>query len=82
MGEERWLTINEILDEYRDELTKSDMEELSSMAQLIWGGDDYNIYNAYFQWLDWDARTGIRVRVLSCEWKSIRALKFKISENK
>ncbi len=82
VGEERWLTINEIMDEYRDELTKDDMEELSNMTQLVRGGEDYNIYNAYFQWLDWDARTGIRVRVLSCEWKSIRALKFKISENK
>ena len=82
VGEERWLTINEILDEFKDDLSSADISELNNMAQTMGGGDDYNSYNTNFQWIEWNRQTGLRVRVVSVEWKSIRALKFKISKNK
>ena len=81
VGEERYLSYSEILDEFRDELTREDLEELSAMYQ-IGGYDDLSAYNSQFDWIDYQEGQEGKIRVVSVEWKSIKTLKFKVSENK
>ena len=81
IGEERWLTTNEILDEYRHDLTDDDVKEITSMMQITSHGE-LGEYNSFVEWIDWNHSSGVRVRVVSCEWKSIRKMSFKISENR
>tara|TARA_B100001059_G_scaffold35564_2_gene28559 strand:- start:1737 stop:4028 length:2292 start_codon:yes stop_codon:yes gene_type:complete len=80
-AEERWLTVNEVLDEFRDSLSKDDVREIEEMRQLV-SADDLSRYNNTIEWVDYDADKGVRIRIISAEWKSIKAIKFKISENK
>ena len=81
VGEERYLSYSEILDEFRDELDREQLEELSAMYQ-IGGYDDLQRYNDPFDWIDYQEGQEVKIRVVSVEWKSIKALKFKVSENK
>jgi len=81
VGEERWLSINELNDEFKDDLTKEDLLELDKMRNLYAGGD-LNNYNSSFQWVDVGYGEETRIRVVTAEWKSLRAIKFKVSENK
>jgi len=81
VGEERWLSINEINDEYKDSLTTDDLLELDKMRSAYAGGDIDN-YNSGFDWIDVGYGRETRIRVVSAEWKSLRAIKFKLSENK
>jgi hypothetical protein len=81
VGEERWLSINEINDEFKDDLTKEDLLELDKMRNLYAGGD-LNNYNSSFQWVEVGHGEETRIRVVTAEWKSLRAIKFKVSENK
>ena len=81
VGEERWLTVNEINDIYKDYLTKDDLLELDKMRNLYKGGD-LDLYNSYFDWVDVGHGRETKIRVVSAEWKSLRAIKFKLSDNK
>jgi len=81
VGEERWLSINEINDEYKDSLSTDDLLELDKMRNLYLGGD-LNNYNSGFEWVDVAHGSEARIRVISAEWKSLRAIKFKLSDNK
>ena len=81
VGEERWLNYNEILDEFRDELDAEQLQELSDMYQ-VGSQDELSSYNDPFDWLDYEDGHEVKIRVVYVEWKSIKALKFKISENK
>lgn len=81
IGEERWLSINEVLDEYSEELSKEDVFIIEEMGRVS-SSRAAEVYNQDFEWLDWNDVSGTRVRVVSCEWKSIKPLKFKVSENK
>ena len=81
VGEERYLSVNEINDEFKDSLTTDDLIELDKMRNLYVGGDMDN-YNSSFEWVDAAHGRDNRIRVVSCEWKSLRALRFKVSENK
>ena len=81
VGEERWLSINEINDEYKGGLTTDDLLELDKMRNLYLGGD-MDGYNSSFEWVDVAHGREARIRVVSCEWKSLRAIKFKLSDNK
>ena len=81
VGEERWMSVNEILDEYRASLTKENIIRLEELRNIA-SASDADYYNNPFKWVDYDIYNGVKVRVLSCEWKSIRELKFKVSENK
>jgi hypothetical protein len=79
-GEERWLSVNEINDEFKEWLTKEDLEELDSMRNAF--GSDVGGYNDNFLWMDAGYGKETRIRVVSVEWKSLRAIKFKVSPNK
>jgi len=81
VGEERWLSINEINDEYKDSLSTDDLLELDKMRNLYLGGDLAN-YNSSFEWVDVAHGREARIRVVSAEWKSLRSIKFKLSDNK
>jgi len=81
IGEERWLSLNEIIDEYRDELTEEDVNIIAEMSR-IYSHDQLANYNSNIDWINMYEDSENRIRVISCEWKSVRALKFKISENK
>ena len=79
-GEERWLTVNEVIDEFRDQLDEDDIRHLEEMRQTT--SDNIDRWNGVFNWVEIDHSKTIKVRVISAEWKSIKALRFKISENK
>ena len=79
--EQRWLGINQILDEYGEELTKEDVMELEKMRHIS-SGDELAHYNSNLDWIQYDSSTGVKVRLIHGEWKSIRAIKVKISPNK
>ena len=79
--EQRWLGINQILDEYGDELTKEDIMELEKMRHIS-SGDELAHYNSSLDWIQYDSSTGVKVRLIHGEWKSIRAIKVKVSPNK
>lgn len=79
-GEERWLNVNEVLDEFRDELDADDIRELEEMRQAT--NDHLDRWNGIFNWVEIDESKTVKVRVVSAEWKSIKALRFKVSENK
>jgi len=79
-GEERWLSVNEILDEYRNEFDDEDVRELEDMRQS--GSENIDKWNSQFNWVDVDDYKNIKVRVVSAEWKSIKTIRVKVSENK
>ena len=79
--EQRWLGINQILDEYGEEMTKEDIMELEKMRHIA-SGDELAHYNSNLDWIQHDTSTGVKVRLIHGEWKSIRAIKVKVSPNK
>ena len=79
--EQRWLGINQVLDEYGEELTKEDIIELENMRHIS-SGDELAHYNSHLDWIQYDTSTGVKVRLIHGEWKSIRAIKVKVSPNK
>jgi len=79
-GEERWLSVNEINDEFRDDLKKEDLEELEAMRNAY--GNDLSDFNSDIEWVSANHGRENRIRVVSAEWKSLRAIKVKLSENK
>ena len=81
VGEERWLSVNEINDEFKEDLTYDNLLELDKMRNLYAGGD-LNNYNTSFDWIDASHGKETRIRVVTAEWKSLRAIKFKLSDNK
>ena len=81
VGEERWLSVNEINDEFKEGLTTENLLELDKMRNVYAGGD-MNNYNSGFEWVDAGHGKETRIRVVTAEWKSLRSIKFKLSENK
>ncbi len=79
-GEERWLSVNEVIDEFRDELDEDNIRELEEMRQAT--SDHLDRWNGMFNWVEIDESKTVKVRVVSAEWKSIKSLRFKVSENK
>lgn len=81
VAEERFLTINEILDEFGNELTQHQISQLEEIRQS--GADSWNRYNKPYQWyFKEDNNNPLRIRVVTAEWKSLRTLKYKLSPNK
>lgn len=79
--EQRWLGINQILDEYGEELTKEDVMELEKMRHVS-SGDELAHYNSNMDWIQYDSSAGVKVRLVHGEWKSIREIKVKVSPNR
>jgi hypothetical protein len=70
--EERWLTVNQVIGEY--ELNNSEIKKLESITN-----DGTSSMNGA---IEWKVGEGIRVKVVSIEWKSLMMKKVKISRNK
>ena len=60
--------------------TPDDIRELEEMRQAT--NDHLDRWNGIFNWVEIDESKTVKVRVVSAEWKSIKALRFKVSENK
>jgi hypothetical protein len=80
VGEERWLSVNEINDEFKEYLTKDDLMILDEMRTSY--GQDVSDYNNQLLWVDSAHGKENRIRIVSAEWKSLRAIKFKVAPNK
>lgn len=79
-GEERWMSVNEIIDEFRDELDDDDVRQLEEMRVAT--NENIDRFNSDFKWIEIDRFKTLKVRVISAEWKSIKTIRVKISENK
>jgi len=77
ISEERWLSPNDIVDEFRDELTDEEIKKVESIANT---GSDANNETPY-SWVE-KSNGDLRVRVVHAEWKSLKVIKYKISPNK
>lgn len=84
VGEWRDLSPHEIIQEYRTEMTKDQIDDLKSLMGTMtldtistWLGGISNT-----NWVYIDSSNNVRIRVVEAEWISLRYLKFKISENK
>jgi hypothetical protein len=81
VAEERFLTLNEILDEFGDHLSQDQVRQLEKMRYE--GQDTLQRYNKPYQWYYKDDHlTPMRIRTVTACWKSIKTLKVKISPNK
>ncbi len=79
-GEERWMSVNEIIDEFRDELDDDDVRQLEEMRVAT--NENIDRFNSDFKWIEIDRFKTLKVRVISAEWKSIKTIRVKVSENK
>ncbi len=81
VAEERFLSVNEIIDEFSDYLSEEDVIKLEELRHN--GHDSLSRYNKPYQWYyKDDSNSPLRIRVVTAVWKSLRTLSFKISENK
>jgi hypothetical protein len=81
VAEERFLSINEILDEYGDMLTQEQVIKIEEMRYQ--GQDTLQRYNKPNQWYYKDDNlTPLRIRCVVGVWKSIKTLNVKVSPNK
>ena len=79
--EERYLSVNEVVDEYGDMITQEQVQAIEKMRYE--GQDQLARYNKPYQWYYKDNdTTPLRIRVVVGVWKSLKTLKVKISENK
>jgi len=86
--EERYMTINQIVDEFKRDLEPGQMEELNNLAKNMGYTDDWNsgIYDNSTDECKslYAGSTDVanKIRVCQASWKSIRAIRFKKSKNK
>ena len=80
-AEERWLTVNETIDEFREYLKPADIQKLEELKEIN-SHEGLSNFNSEFEWVDFAENKGVRLRIVTAEWKSIKELKFKVSENK
>lgn len=81
VAEERFLSVNEIIDEFSDYLSQDDVIKIEELRTQ--GHDSLSRYNKPYQWYyKDDSNSPLRIRVVTGVWKSLRTLNFKISENK
>lgn len=77
VGSENWYTVNEVLDKYK--LKKEEVEELEKLQGkgpgAVEGG--ISLYDSY----SFNGSRNFKVRVVDMQWKSIRMIKYKVSEN-
>ena len=71
-AEQRWLTVNQIVSEFN--LNRKEVEVLEELARSGNGGTG--------TWLDYRQGEGLKIKVVSIEWKSLMMKKVKISPNK
>ena len=81
VAEERFLSINEIIDEFGDYLSQDQVNQIEKMRYE--GQDTLQRYNKPYQWYYKDDHlTPLRIRCVTATWKSIKTFKVKVSPNK
>lgn len=81
VAEERFLTVNEIVDEYGSFLSVEEVNKIEKMRYE--GQDSLSRYNKPYQWYyKDDSLTPMRIRTVIAVWKSLRTVNIKVSENK
>ena len=81
VAEERFLTVSQVIDEYRDFLSNDDIMRIEKLRYE--SQDSLQRHNKPFQWYyKDDAQSPLRIRVVTGIWKSIKQMKVKYSENK
>ncbi len=79
VGKENWYTVNEIIDQYGHKLTSKQIDKLEELQsdnlQGLENGTD--IWDNYSN----DESSNLKVRVAHIQWKSIRMINHKVSEN-
>lgn len=80
-GHENWYTVNEILDIWGGQLEQAEVERLEELQNNAGNlsKDDLGNYNNFH--LDNDDKH-LKIRVVQMQWKSIKMVKHKVSENK
>ena len=83
-AEERYMTVNEIIDEFRNELTNDDIYKLEDLRQ----SSSEQIKDRYSNPASWyfqengEYGNHARIKVIHGEWKSIKTITVKVSPNK
>jgi len=78
-GVDNWYTINEVIDQHGHKLTKEKVDWLEELQNkgLSSLGNNFPLMDNY---INADGE-GIKVRVVELQWRSIKMLKHKVSEN-
>jgi hypothetical protein len=79
-GHENWYTVNEIIDKFGNDLSKEDLHKLEKIQND--GPNKSNIENYDSYVFDTITNTDLKVRVVEMQWKSLKQIKFKVSDNK
>ena len=76
-GTDNWYTVNEIVDRFGPELTKTDITNLEKLQSSGLSGMDSTNYDSYSD----VGSKQLKVRVVELQWRSIRMIKYKVSPN-
>tara|TARA_R110000744_G_scaffold17850_4_gene48137 strand:- start:18550 stop:20721 length:2172 start_codon:yes stop_codon:yes gene_type:complete len=75
--EERWLSPSDIVDEFGDSLSDEDIKLVESIAGVEASGITDNS-----NWVSRGESGDLRVKVVHAEWRSLKKIQYKLSENK
>ena len=78
-GTENWSTVNEIIDKYGHRLTKAQIDEVEELQSK--GPEYFNGGNSVYDNYSHNEGKNLKVRVVELQWKSIKMLKYKKSDN-
>lgn len=79
-GKENYYTVNEIIDVYNHLLDQEQVEYLEELARQ--DSQWYDEYNSVFDNYIHEGGQNLKIRVVHIQWRSIRYIKYKVSENK
>tara|TARA_R110000744_G_scaffold97872_1_gene189090 strand:- start:352 stop:2529 length:2178 start_codon:yes stop_codon:yes gene_type:complete len=78
ISEERWLSPNDIVDEFGDQLTDKEIELIESISKQ----NSTDLRQEYRNWYMTGNSGELRVKVVHAEWRSLRKIQYKISPNR
>tara|TARA_R110002096_G_scaffold141486_3_gene296334 strand:+ start:264 stop:2429 length:2166 start_codon:yes stop_codon:yes gene_type:complete len=78
ISEERWLSPSDIVDEFGAKLSDKEITLIESMANNGSG----ELISSNSSWFSRGSSGDLRVKVVHAEWRSLRKIQYKVSENK
>jgi len=78
-GHENWYTVNEIIDRYGYDLSKKQITELEKLQSKGVGSDVSGTFS--LDNYSTTSATDLKIRVVEFQWRSIRMMKHKVSNN-
>jgi len=76
--EERWLSPNDIIDEFGDQLDDKQINLIESISKQ----NNTDLYSEYANWYSKGDGGDMRVKVVHAEWRSLKKIQYKLSPNK